>query len=187
MFPFVPLRLRLRRHGRGYPSGETGVALVEFALILPLLLLLIVGTVDIGHAYNVKNTITHMANETARYAAVNSSLLADRCDAPADPALPPEPCTINRAMVDTGDSAAVISICFPTEPAVKGDPVHVTIRRTFPWFTADFVPGTDWNDVATDLVANSEMRLENDSEPKNYTYTPGGWDPATKTCNPSEP
>src|SRR5215211_6519497 len=81
MSPFVSLRqrLRLRRHGRGYPSGEAGVALVEFALILPFLLLLVFGITDFGRAFFLRNDMTHLANETARYAVVNSDALVGRC------------------------------------------------------------------------------------------------------------
>jgi Flp pilus assembly protein TadG len=63
---------RLRRHGRGQLVREDGVALVEFALVLPLLLLLVLGVIDFGKAFNYKNDETHLANQAARYAAVNS-------------------------------------------------------------------------------------------------------------------
>ncbi len=42
---------RRRRHGRGQLVREEGVALIEFALVLPLLLLLVVGIVDFGKAF----------------------------------------------------------------------------------------------------------------------------------------
>ncbi|MBT8216030.1 MAG: pilus assembly protein, partial [Acidimicrobiia bacterium] len=38
---------------------ESGAAMVEFALILPLLLLLVFGTIEFGRAYNAQNTLTH--------------------------------------------------------------------------------------------------------------------------------
>jgi len=54
-------------------ADERGVALVEFALVLPLLLLLLLGMIDVGKAVNYWNDETHLANETARYAAVDNS------------------------------------------------------------------------------------------------------------------
>src|SRR5205823_4816497 len=54
-------------------ADERGVALVEFALVLPLLLLLLLGMIDVGKAVNYWNDETHLANEAARYAAVNKN------------------------------------------------------------------------------------------------------------------
>jgi len=61
---------RLRR-GRGRFASERGVALIEFALVLPFLLLVVFGMVDLGKAVNYWNDETHLANQAARYASVN--------------------------------------------------------------------------------------------------------------------
>jgi hypothetical protein len=53
-------------------TNRSGQSLVEFALVLPLLLILILGIVDFGLAYNYKNDETHLANEAARFAVVNT-------------------------------------------------------------------------------------------------------------------
>src|SRR5919198_5794629 len=66
----VALRWGLAR-SRGLCADERGVALVEFALVLPLLLVLVLGMVDLGKAVNYWNDETHLANEATRYAAVN--------------------------------------------------------------------------------------------------------------------
>jgi len=47
-----------------------GQALVELAIILPLLLLLILGVFEFGRAMYVKNTLTHAARAGARSAVV---------------------------------------------------------------------------------------------------------------------
>lgn len=44
-----------------------GVAVVEFAIILPILLLLILGGMDFGHAYYIEHVITNASREGARY------------------------------------------------------------------------------------------------------------------------
>jgi Flp pilus assembly protein TadG len=49
---------------------ESGQALVEFALLLPVLLLLIIGIVEFGRAWNIKQVINDAAREGARKAAV---------------------------------------------------------------------------------------------------------------------
>jgi Flp pilus assembly protein TadG len=49
---------------------ERGASLVEFALVLPLILMILLGLVSAGVAYNLKITLTHAAREAARYAAI---------------------------------------------------------------------------------------------------------------------
>jgi hypothetical protein len=51
-------------------NRERGASLVEFALVLPLMLMIIVGLVSAGAAYNLKITLTHAAREAARYATI---------------------------------------------------------------------------------------------------------------------
>jgi Flp pilus assembly protein TadG len=51
-------------------AGERGQALAEFALVLPLLLLLIAGIIEFGRAWNIKQAVTDAAREGARYAVV---------------------------------------------------------------------------------------------------------------------
>src|SRR5438477_9560363 len=51
---------------------EDGTSLVEFALVLPLLLLLLLGMLDFGKAINYWLDDTHLANEGARFAAVDN-------------------------------------------------------------------------------------------------------------------
>jgi Flp pilus assembly protein TadG len=51
-------------------NRERGASLVEFALVLPLLLMIVLGLVSAGAAYNLKITLTHAAREAARYAAI---------------------------------------------------------------------------------------------------------------------
>jgi Flp pilus assembly pilin Flp len=60
----MALLRRLRR-------DERGVAITELALVLPLLLILLLGMIDVGKAFNEWIDQTHLANEGARLAAVN--------------------------------------------------------------------------------------------------------------------
>jgi Flp pilus assembly protein TadG len=51
-------------------DGESGVAVVEFALVAPLLLILVFGIIDLGRAYSTLNQLAASAREGARVAAV---------------------------------------------------------------------------------------------------------------------
>jgi hypothetical protein len=57
--------------------------MVEFALVLPLLLLLLFGIIDFGRALNAQITITQAAREGARLAALNLPNVTSRTQAAA--------------------------------------------------------------------------------------------------------
>ncbi len=57
---------------RSGPGGESGQSLVEFALVVPLLLLLLVGIIEFGHAWSMSQVINYSARQGARMAAVIS-------------------------------------------------------------------------------------------------------------------
>ena len=61
--------MRAWRRYRTGGRGDRGAVLVEFALVFPLLVMLILGMVTAGLAYNQKLQITHAAREGARFAA----------------------------------------------------------------------------------------------------------------------
>jgi len=50
-----------------------GQAMVEFALVLPLFLLLVCGIIEFGVLYNAQLTLEQDAREGARYAAVHAA------------------------------------------------------------------------------------------------------------------
>lgn len=60
-------RSNVRRAGTG-PS-ERGAALVEFALILPVFMMLVLGMFSGGIAYNHQSSLANSAREAARYGA----------------------------------------------------------------------------------------------------------------------
>jgi Flp pilus assembly pilin Flp len=55
---------------------DRGAAAVEFGLLLPVLTLLVFGTIEFGRAWNVRQTLTDAAREGARVAAVNNGIMA---------------------------------------------------------------------------------------------------------------
>jgi Flp pilus assembly protein TadG len=58
----------MRRAGRG-ADGDRGAVLVEFAIVLPLLAMLLLGMVTGGLALHQHQQISHAAREGARYGA----------------------------------------------------------------------------------------------------------------------
>jgi len=60
----APAHRRFRRH-------QSGQAVVEFALVVPLLLILIIGVVELSRAWNARQVITNTAREALRAAVVD--------------------------------------------------------------------------------------------------------------------
>ena len=50
---------------------ERGAVAVEMAMLLPLLLLILIGTIEFGRVLNVQISMTQAAREGARYAAIH--------------------------------------------------------------------------------------------------------------------
>jgi Flp pilus assembly protein TadG len=63
-------KLTMTRQRAGNDTRDRGAAAVEFALVLPLLLLIVFGIIDFGRALNAQITLTQAAREGARLDAL---------------------------------------------------------------------------------------------------------------------
>src|SRR4051812_42050175 len=59
-------------------NEDRGAAAVEFALVLPLLLVLVFAIVDFGRAFFIKETLNHAAREGARALALGQTAAVAR-------------------------------------------------------------------------------------------------------------
>lgn len=136
-------------------NPEEGAALVEFALVLPVLLVLLLGMLDFGKAFNYWIDQTHLANEGARWAAVNKN--------PGGGSLQQYVRSqANTPELRDGGTASVagpIQICitFPNGTSQVGDPVRVTASTTYNWLP--FL-GSRLGIAQTTMTASATMRLE---------------------------
>jgi Flp pilus assembly protein TadG len=111
-------------------SRERGAAAVEFALILPVFLLLIVGMLEFARAYNAQISISNAAREAARVMAIHDSPAQARTSAIAAAV------SLNPELVD-GDIAITPASC---DAAAPDTAVHVTISYDLPLLTGFFEP-----------------------------------------------
>lgn len=129
-------------------SDDAGTAAVEFALVMPFLLLLLTGMVDFGRAYHAQVTLTHAAREGARALAISGDADAAKV------------ATQNAAAgVWNPDAPALLDVAPTgcTDGTETGDAV-VDVRFTFDFITPleglmDIVPGG-----AADLPDNIVLR-----------------------------
>jgi Flp pilus assembly protein TadG len=88
---------------------DEGAAAVEFALVLPLLLLVLFGIVDFGRAYNAQQALNAGTREGARVKALGTG---DAVAATRTAAYPLTPASVNvssTACTSGGDSHATVS------------------------------------------------------------------------------
>jgi Flp pilus assembly protein TadG len=64
----------VQRWGCRLRRDTAGGAAVEFALVLPLLLLMVMGIIDFGRALNIHHVVTDASREAARRAVVRDGL-----------------------------------------------------------------------------------------------------------------
>ncbi|MDR7082228.1 Flp pilus assembly protein TadG [Arthrobacter ginsengisoli] len=70
------MKPRVKTQGRK-KSKELGAVAVEFALILPIFLALILGVVEFGRAFSIQVSMAEGAREAARYMAIHYATEAD--------------------------------------------------------------------------------------------------------------
>ena len=135
---------------------ESGAVLVEFALVLTLLLLLVIGMLQFGILLNAKINETQMASAGARYIAVNQNPgVADGVSLQ----------DFIKSKADTGDLRANSKVCVEYlegdtgTTGEIGDPVRVTV--SYDYDLVEFL-GQKLTPAAATLTVNGEatMRLE---------------------------
>jgi len=113
--------MRLRHDPR---RARRGQSLVEFSLVFPIIVLLIVGFVEIGRAVYAYNTIANAARQGARVATVNQLADTTECDEKRPIDDPYEPHWTIRGCVLTaaatlGITAANISVSYAPPPSTS--------------------------------------------------------------------
>jgi Flp pilus assembly protein TadG len=145
----------LRRLSR----DESGVAIAELALVLPVVLLILFGILDFGKALNYWIDETHLANEGARWAVVNknpssSGTLQAYIKGQADTQQLRDNAQVCVAFTDVNGNGSTDA----------GDAVNVTVSYDYNWlpFIKAKVGAT-----TTNLSGAATMRLE--QTPSNYS------------------
>lgn len=158
---------------RSRPSGlerlrvrEDGQALVEFALVAPLLLAIVSGIIYFGIGLNLWLDMNRVANQGARQAAVNH--WPAQCQRGEPSCLNSDDATPCATVMATGSRArlqhvlrcqtrnnATATVCYPGKTAATatiGDPVTVKVAAPFEIFFM--------KRLAITLTGSATMRLE---------------------------
>jgi Flp pilus assembly protein TadG len=140
---------------------ESGVEVLEAALVLPLLFMLVLGIVWLGRAYNVYASITRAAREGARYAA------APTCSTCGS--IPPSPTQV-QAVVDGALSAASLdptkklNYSFTRGTTLNQGSAYATetgVVVSFGYPVQLAIPFTSLNNTTINISTTVQMRDEN--------------------------
>ena len=127
MFKFDKSKSKLR--------NEKGASAVEFALVLPIFIMLVFGIFQFGIAFNNWIAITHAAREGARLAVVGQY--------------------DEQRVIDSAPSVDIQSISVSGQDGAVGDPVTVTVTGNVLNIEIPFV-----NSWPVRLTSTAVMRLE---------------------------
>ena len=144
---------------RGSVNSDRGAVAVEFALLLPLLVLLIFGMIDFGRAINAQITITQAAREGARVLALPGGTTVGSSGLPAyqDRAIAAaNGLGLGSSNVTDGPDKLFVIGC-PTGSGSAGDDAVVNVTYTFTFITP---VGSIFGPTKT-LTAEGVMPCEN--------------------------
>jgi Flp pilus assembly protein TadG len=109
--PAARVRRMLASSVHGGSSADRGATVVEFALLLPLLLLILLGIIDFGRMLNAQETLTQAAREGARVVALGQPDPAGRTQAAAT-GLSPVSVSIQSCIGAGTDSNGVVQASY---------------------------------------------------------------------------
>lgn len=130
-------------------QGDEGAVLVEFAILTPLLFLIIFGIIEFGWAFYQDLDVRHGSRETARLVAVNYK------QAPADSGTT-QTNEIIAAACDRMDAKTNVSVTLARSGAAIGDSATITVSKPLDQLTGYL--GFALNN--TTLSSTVKIRLE---------------------------
>jgi hypothetical protein len=107
-------------------AEDRGASALEFALIVPILLVLVCGIIEFGFMFQAQMALSYAAREGARLASVNRYSQAQVVDR-AYPLTTARGLSVTESNADSGDSVTVVAI-YPYTPQVLPWLPAVTLR-----------------------------------------------------------
>lgn len=135
-----------RKTARTRLKDESGQNLVEFALVVPMLLILVFGIAEFGRAWMTKNILTGAAREAARVAVVQGA---------GGSSIVPATARAREVLASAGITTATVTV---SDPGTSFGSVTATVVYNFPVVVVGFIPGL--NTTTIPLTSTTTMRRE---------------------------
>lgn len=126
-------------------KDEKGQSLVEFALVVPMLLILVFGIAEFGRAWMTRNVLTGAAREAARIAVIQ----------PPAGGIALATTRANQVLSSAGITTATVTV---NDDGTAFGTVTATVVYNFPVVVAGFIPGL--NSSTLPLTSTTTMRRE---------------------------
>jgi Flp pilus assembly protein TadG len=110
----------MRRKLPQQTHARRGAAMVEFALVSPLFLCLIVGIIEVGRAVVVQQLLTNASREGARYAGYDSTTQSSTVTN-----------AVSAYLSDVGINGATTTVSPSLATVADGQPVTVSVSVPF--------------------------------------------------------
>lgn len=135
---------------------QKGVAAIEFAILLPVLLAILLGIINYGLLMFNQAVITNAAREGARWAAIHNSATVGGACANSYSASPTDACQAAYSYATNNlfsFGAPVITVTQSNSGTyLKGTPQSVTVRYTFTGIATAFVGNPNGNYQSTAVM-----------------------------------
>lgn len=141
-------RSRQRRRAR----RDDGQALVEFALIMPVFLLLVMGVVEFGRAWNSYQVVTDAAREGARTAVLADTFSLATVYAKIDSAMA-------RAGLNPATATRTVTPSAPW-PSTRGTEMRVNIA--YPYFFRFLKPFMNWTTGQASITLKTSIVMRHE-------------------------
>lgn len=133
-----------RRKRRG--CSRRGAALVEFAMVAPIFLLFVVGSIELGRAIVVQEALTNASREGARVGSLDGALTSDVTS------------VVDSYLSGMSISGATTDVT-PTDPGTSPAGTQVTVSVSIAYASVSWVPSPWFLKNAT-LQAETVMQRQ---------------------------
>jgi len=142
---------KVKRICGSFRKKRRGAAVVEFALVVPVFILLVFGMVEFGRAVMVQQVLVNASREGARQAVLDGSTVAE-VESRIEGYLSAS--TIDGALIEYEVNGVIVG-----NPSVAKFGDAVTVRISVPFDSVSWLPVPDYLGGTT-LTASSIMRRE---------------------------
>ena len=120
-----------------------GAALVEFALVAPVFLVFILGSIELGRALMVQESLTNASREGARVGTIDGAMTTDVTNA------------VNAYLTGMSISGATTTVS-PSDPGLSANGTQVNVSVSIPYSSVSWVP-SPWFFKGATLTAETVM------------------------------
>lgn len=120
-------KIHRRRNENG---SRKGAALVEFALVAPIFLILIAGVIELGRAIIVQQLLTNASREGARVAGYDSTTQTSTVSS-----------AVSNYLSTVSISSATTTVS-PNPPSLAADGQSVSVTVSVPYTQVSWLPNT---------------------------------------------